>query len=136
MIVARLIRIEFPQILWQIEAQNLAEIAWRVAGRDQMIGEKSRNACSPFSSFGRRRCSKWICARLLSPCPQSSEACRNLMSRGGIDRRRESNREQRQNAILAGKIEPARIAAAAPHRGDTGPGAKHEASPGEDQGPA
>jgi len=54
----------------------------------------------------------------------------------GIDRRREGNREQRQNAVLAGKIEPARIAAAAPHRGDTGPGAKHEASLGEDQGPA
>jgi len=54
----------------------------------------------------------------------------------GIDRRRESRGEQRQNAILAGKIEPARIAAAAPHRGDTGPGAKHEASLGEDQRPA
>jgi hypothetical protein len=55
----------------------------------------------------------------------------------GLDRRRESNREQRQNAILAGKIEPARIATAAPHGSDTGPGAKYdEASLGEDQGPA
>jgi hypothetical protein len=47
MIVARLIRIEFPQILWQIEAQNLAEIAWRVAGRDQMIGEKKPERLFP-----------------------------------------------------------------------------------------
>jgi len=55
---------------------------------------------------------------------------------GGIDRRREGNREQRQNAILAGKLEPARIATAAPHGSDTGPGAKHEASLSEGQGPA
>ena len=40
MIVARLIRAEFPQTLWQIETQNLAEIAWRVARRDQLIGEE------------------------------------------------------------------------------------------------
>ena len=31
MIVARLIRIEFPQTLWKIETQNLAEAARRVA---------------------------------------------------------------------------------------------------------
>jgi hypothetical protein len=40
MVVARLIRAEFPQTLWQIETQNLAEIARRVAGRDQLIGEE------------------------------------------------------------------------------------------------
>jgi hypothetical protein len=40
MIVARLIRIEFPQTLWQIETQNLAETARRVARRDQLIGEE------------------------------------------------------------------------------------------------
>ena len=51
---------------------------------------------------------------------------------GGIDLRREGNREQRQNAILAGKIERP---AAAPHRGDQGPGAEHEAGLGEGQGP-
>jgi hypothetical protein len=55
---------------------------------------------------------------------------------GGIDRRREGGGEQRQNAILAGKIERRRIAAAAPHRGDKSPGAEHEASLGEGQGPA
>ena len=52
---------------------------------------------------------------------------------GGIDRRREGNREERQNAILAGKIERP---AAAPHRGDQGSGAEHEAGLGEGQGPA
>ena len=51
---------------------------------------------------------------------------------GGIDRRREGNREERQNAILAGKIERRRTA---PHRGDKGPGAEHEAGLGEGQGP-
>jgi len=40
MVIARLIRAEFPQTLWQIETQNLAEIAWRVAGGDQLIGEE------------------------------------------------------------------------------------------------
>ena len=47
MIVARLIRIEFPQTLWQIETQNLAEITWRVAGRDQMIGEEEPERLFP-----------------------------------------------------------------------------------------
>jgi hypothetical protein len=35
---------------------------------------------------------------------------------GGIDRRREGSRKQRQNAILAGKIERRRIAALVPDR--------------------
>jgi hypothetical protein len=47
MVVARLIRAEFPQTLWQIETQNLAEIAWRVAGRDQLIGEEEPERLFP-----------------------------------------------------------------------------------------
>jgi len=47
MIVARLIRIEFPQTFWQIETQGLAETLRRVAGGDQLIGEEEPERLFP-----------------------------------------------------------------------------------------
>jgi len=54
----------------------------------------------------------------------------------GIDRGRKGNREQRQKAVLAGKIEGFHTFAIATHGSDRGPGAEHKASLGEGQGPA
>ncbi len=136
MVVARLAGIEFPQTLWQLETQNLAETARRVARRYQTIGEKKPERL--FLGF-----KLWQAQLFQMDLREAFVALRPKRRRmpqfgehGGLDRRRESRREQRQYAVLAGKIEGFRTFAIAPHGSDRGPGAKHEASLGEDQGPA
>jgi len=134
MVVAWLVGVIFFEPLRQIEAQSLAEFARRVARRDQMIGDEEPKRLFLAFELGQAQMLQmnlreaFVALRpKLARTPQFGEL-------GGIDRASEGNREQRQNAILAGKIERRRTAA--PHQGDKGPGAEHEASLGEGQGPA
>jgi hypothetical protein len=136
MVVARLIRAEFPQTLWQLETQNLAEAARRVAGRDQLIGEEEPERLFPVFEFRQAQMFQMDLREAFVALRPKLRCTPQFDEHGGIDRRRKGNREQRQNAVLAGKIEGFHTFAIATHGSNRGPGAKHEASLGEDQGPA
>jgi len=136
MIVARLIRAEFPQTLWQIETQNLAEAARRVAGGDQLIGEEEPERLFPAVELWQAQMFQMNLREAFLALRPKLRCMPQFDEQSGIDRRRESRREQRQNAVLAGKIEGFRTFAIALHGSDRGPGAEHKASLGEGQGRA
>jgi hypothetical protein len=84
MVVARLIRAEFPQALWQIETQNLAEIARRVAGRDQLIGEEEPERLFAIFKLWQAQMLQMDLPEAFVALPQSFDACRNLTSRAAL----------------------------------------------------
>jgi hypothetical protein len=100
-----------------------------VAGRDQMIGEEEPERLFLGFEFRQAQLLQMDLRKaFVAPRPKRRRMPQ-FDEHSGIHRRRESRREQRQNAILAGKIEGFRTFAIAPHGSDRGPGAEHKAPP-------